>query len=95
MLGQMLDQHAARPPMGPVIALAGELGHRQTHLRRDLFGLHEIGMRDLFERIALERHDALIALGVGPWSMVMARCPLPSSSPGVVRPSSAALTSAS
>ena len=61
---QMLHQHATGAPMR-FAALPGVLGHGETHQRRDLFGLLEIGVRDVLERTALERHDALVAVHVG------------------------------
>ena len=41
-----------------------ELGDRQTDECRHLLGLLEVGMGDILEGTALERHDALIAIHV-------------------------------
>ena len=61
---------------------ANALGHREAHPRRDLLRLAEILVRGLLEPLALQRDDALVAARMSvPWSIVMARMPVPSSSP--------------
>ena len=53
-LGQMLDQQAARH------TTAIDMVHGNANEGRDLFGLHEIILRRISERLALKWHDALI-----------------------------------
>ena len=55
-LGQMLEQQAAGDPVA--VALLG----REPDQARDLLRLREIALRRLAEVLALERHDALVAL---------------------------------
>ena len=56
-LGQMLEEQPARDV--PPVRIAP---HAEADQRRDLLGLDEIALRRLRQRLAVERHDALIAL---------------------------------
>src|SRR3546814_5758412 len=50
-LGQMLEEQPARAaPVRPAL-------HPQAHQRRDLFGLDEIALHGIGQRVAVERHD--------------------------------------
>jgi hypothetical protein len=51
---------------------------------RDLFGAQEIFMRGVFEIAAVERHQALIAAHVRPWSMVMRKMALAEQRAGIL-----------
>ena len=66
-LGQELDDQPAGPPAVAEAAIVakGDLGDRQANAGRDLLGLAEIGVGDLLEAVAFERHDALVAAGIG------------------------------
>ena len=51
--------------LGAAGAGAQFLGDREPHSRRDLLGAQEIFMRGVFQRAAVERHQALVAVHVG------------------------------
>src|SRR6516165_4900729 len=65
-LGQELQQKAAgSPAMTRAISARPQfLRHREAHARGDLLGAQKILMRRVFETLALERDDALVAGGV-------------------------------
>ncbi len=50
--------------LGAAAARAQFLGDRQPHPRRDLLGAVEIFVRRVFQRAALERHQALVAVHI-------------------------------
>ena len=62
--GHELHEHAAGAPRRARLAAARELRHGDPHRGRDLLGLLEVGVRHLFEAVALERDDALVAVHV-------------------------------
>ena len=49
----------------PPLTGAQFLGHRQANPGWDLLGAQEILVRGVFQRAAIERHQALVAAGVG------------------------------
>ena len=52
--------------LGAALAGAELLGDREPHPRRDLLGAQEIFVRGVFQRAAVERHQALVAAHVRP-----------------------------
>ena len=74
----------------PSVAARNSSADREPHPGRDLLGAQEIFVRGMLEVLAFERDQALVAAVSGPWSMVMARWPWPSSAPGSAAPAAMA-----